>query len=47
MGPRLPRQVQLERVRQVMERDTFEIFHYNNPATCTCPPHQHDFFELF
>jgi AraC-like DNA-binding protein len=33
--------------RQVMERDSFEIFHYNDPATCSCPPHQHDFFELF
>ena len=33
--------------RQVMQRQDFEIFHYNNPATCSCPPHQHDFFELF
>ena len=33
--------------RQVMQRDDFEIFHYNNPACCSCPPHQHDFFELF
>ena len=33
--------------RQVMQRDDFEIFHYINPATCSCPPHQHDFFELF
>lgn len=33
--------------RQVMRRDDFEIFHYNNPACCSCPPHQHDFFELF
>lgn len=33
--------------RQVMHRDTFEIFHYHNPATCTCPPHQHDYFEMF
>lgn len=33
--------------RQVMRRPDFEIFHYNNPACCSCPPHQHDFFELF
>lgn len=33
--------------RQVMQRQDFEIFHYNNPATCSCPPHQHDFFEMF
>ena len=33
--------------RQVMRRDDFEIFHYNTPACCSCPPHQHDFFELF
>ena len=33
--------------RQVMRRQDFEIFHYNNPACCFCPPHQHDFFELF
>ena len=33
--------------RQVMQRQDFEIFHYNNPAVCSCPPHQHDFFELF
>ena len=33
--------------RQVMRRDDYEIFHYNNPACCSCPPHQHDFFELF
>ena len=33
--------------RQVMQRQDFEIFHYNNPAVCACPPHQHDFFELF
>lgn len=33
--------------RQVMRREDFEIFHYNNPATCSCPPHQHDFYELF
>lgn len=33
--------------RQVMERTSYEIFHYNNPSTCSCPPHQHDFFELF
>lgn len=33
--------------RQVMQRPDFEIFHYNNPATCSCPPHQHDFYELF
>ena len=33
--------------RQVMRREDFEIFHYNNPACCSCPPHQHDFFELF
>ena len=33
--------------RQVMQREDFEIFHYNNPASCSCPPHQHDFFELF
>ena len=33
--------------RQVMQRQDFEIFHYNNPACCSCPPHQHDFFELF
>ena len=33
--------------RQVMRRETFEIFHYNNDASCTCPPHQHDFFELY
>lgn len=33
--------------RQVMQKDDYEIFHYNNPAICSCPPHQHDFFELF
>ncbi|MBR0368300.1 MAG: helix-turn-helix domain-containing protein [Clostridia bacterium] len=33
--------------RQVMQKPEFEIFHYNNPAICSCPPHQHDFFELF
>ena len=33
--------------RQVMVRPDFEIFHYNDPSTCSCPPHQHDFFELF
>ncbi len=33
--------------RQVMQKENLEIFHYNNPAICTCPPHQHDFFELF
>ena len=33
--------------RQVMQREDFEIFHYNNSATFSCPPHQHDFFELF
>ena len=33
--------------RQVMQKDDFEIFHYNNSATFSCPPHQHDFFELF
>jgi len=33
--------------RQVMRRQDYEIFHYNNPACCSCPPHQHDFFELF
>ena len=33
--------------RQVMQKENFEIFHYNNPATCSCPPHQHDFFEMF
>ena len=33
--------------RQVMKRNDFEIFHYNNPGTCSCPPHQHDFFELY
>ena len=33
--------------RQVMRREDFEIFHYNNPACCSCPPHQHEFFELF
>ena len=32
--------------RQVMQKDDFEIFHYNNSATFSCP-HQHDFFELF
>ena len=33
--------------RQTMKRENYEIFHYNNPETCTCPPHQHDFYELF
>ena len=33
--------------RQVMEKPHYEIFHYINPATCSCPPHQHDFYELF
>lgn len=33
--------------RQVMQSADFEIFHYNNPAICSCPPHQHDFYELF
>lgn len=33
--------------RQTMRRENYEIFHYNNPETCTCPPHQHDFYELF
>lgn len=33
--------------RQVMRREDFEIFHYNDPASCSCPPHQHDFYELF
>lgn len=33
--------------RQVMQRQDFEIFHYNNPASCYCPPHQHDFFEMY
>ena len=33
--------------RQVMQKDTFEIFHYNNPASCACAPHRHDFYELY
>ena len=33
--------------RQVMQRADFEILHYNNPATCSCPPHRHDYYELF
>ena len=33
--------------RQTMKRENYEIFHYNNPETCTCPLHQHDFYELF
>ena len=33
--------------RQVMQREDFEIFHYNNPASCSCPPHQHDFYEMY
>ena len=33
--------------RQVMRGDSFEIFHYNNPASCSCAPHRHDFFELY
>ena len=33
--------------RQVMEKPDFEIFHYNNAATCSCPPHQHEFYEIF
>jgi len=33
--------------RQVMRREDFEIFHYSNTATCSCPPHKHDFFEMF
>ena len=33
--------------RQYMRRENFEIFHYNNPASCSCAPHRHNFFELF
>ncbi|MBR7187020.1 MAG: helix-turn-helix transcriptional regulator [Clostridia bacterium] len=33
--------------RQYMRRENFEIFHYNNPGSCSCAPHRHDFFELY
>lgn len=33
--------------RQYMQRENFEIFHYNNPGSCVCPPHRHDFYELY
>ena len=33
--------------RQVMQKKDFEIFHYNNSAACSCPPHQHDFYDIF
>ena len=33
--------------RQVMQGDTFELFHYNNPASFACPPHRHDFYEFY
>lgn len=33
--------------RQYMVKENFEIFHYNNPGSCVCPPHRHDFYELY
>ena len=33
--------------RQYMRRENFEIFHYDNPGSCSCAPHRHDFFELY
>lgn len=34
-------------LRQVMQRADYEVFHYNDSGSCICPPHQHDFFELY
>ena len=33
--------------RQVMRRESFEIFHYNNTGSCVCAPHRHDFYEIY
>lgn len=33
--------------RQVMQRDTFEIFHYREPRPNTVEVHHHDFYEVY
>lgn len=33
--------------RQVMHRDTFEIFHYHDPRPGTVEVHHHDFYEVY
>lgn len=33
--------------RQVMQRDTFEIFHYKEPRSGNIEVHHHDFYEVY
>ena len=33
--------------RQVMHRDTFEIFHYRDPRPGFVEVHHHDFYEVY
>lgn len=33
--------------RQVMQRDTFEVFHYRDPRPNTVEVHHHDFYEVY
>lgn len=33
--------------RQVMRKDTFEIFHYHDPRPGTVEVHHHDFYEVY
>lgn len=33
--------------RQVMQRDTFEVFHYRQPRPATVEVHHHDFYEVY
>ena len=33
--------------RQVMRRDTFEVFHYREPRPGTVEVHHHDFYEVY
>ena len=33
--------------RQIMQRDTFEIFHYREPRPNTVEVHHHDFYEVY
>lgn len=33
--------------RQVMQRDTFEVFHYREPRPNTVEVHHHDFYEVY
>lgn len=33
--------------RQIMQRDTFEVFHYREPRPNTVEVHHHDFYEVY